>query len=127
MLQRGSPWALPTRKVATNQGIEQPDGDGRNQRDFMVYIMASISYLCRAVSSLARISFGNTLKAKLLDPAAVGLLDRNDVVVEAHLLACAREVANPMNDIAADRGYILILPIQTRQVPHLINTDATVY
>jgi hypothetical protein len=35
----------------------------------------------------SRISFGNALKAKLLDPAAVGLLNRNDVVVEVHLLA----------------------------------------
>src|SRR5437016_6172529 len=94
------------------------DRDGRNQRDFMMHIMASISYFRRAASSLARIAFGHALKAKLLDPAAVGLLDRNDVVVEAHLLACVREVANPMNDIAADGGYILILPLQTRQVPH---------
>ena len=89
--------------------------------------MSSISYLCRAASSFARISFGNALKAKLLDPAAVGLLNRNDVVVEVHLLANAREVTKPMHDIAANRGYILILPLETRQVPHLINAQAAVY
>lgn len=55
------------------------------------------------------------------------MLDRNDVVVEVHLLANAREVPKPMNDIAADRGHIPILPLQTRQVPHLINAQAAVY
>jgi hypothetical protein len=127
MLQRESPWALSNPKVATHQGIKKPTQMSHRYQLAEMYIMASISYLCRAASSLARISFGNTLKAKLLDPAAVGLLDRNDVVVEAHLLACAREVANPMNDIAADRGYIIILPIPPPKVPHLINAEATVY
>jgi FAD/FMN-containing dehydrogenase len=36
---------------------------------------------------LPRISFGDTLEAKLPDPAIVGLRDRNDVAVDAHLLA----------------------------------------
>ena len=57
--------------------------DGRNQRDFMMHGM-SISYLCLVASSLARVSFGDTLEAKLLDPAIVGLLDRNDVAVDVH-------------------------------------------
>ena len=45
--------------------------DGRNQRDFMMHGM-SISYLCLVASLLARVSFGDTLEAKLLDPAIVG-------------------------------------------------------
>ena len=46
--------------------------DGRNQRDFMMHGMSSISYLGLAASLLARVSFGDTLEAKLLDPAIVG-------------------------------------------------------
>ena len=51
----------------------------------------SISYFCLVASSLARVSFGDTLEAKLPHPAIVGLLDRNDVAVDAHLLANARK------------------------------------
>ena len=42
----------------------------------------SISYLCLVASSLARVSFGDTLEAKLPHPAIVDLLDRNDVAVD---------------------------------------------
>jgi hypothetical protein len=49
--------------------------DGRNQRDFMMRGM-SISHFCLVASSLARVSFGDTREAKLLDGAIVDLLDR---------------------------------------------------
>ena len=51
------------------------------------------------------------LEAKLLDPAIVGLLDRNDVAVDAHLLANAREMFESTDDVAANRGYVIIFPL----------------
>jgi hypothetical protein len=41
--------------------------------------------------------FGHTLKAQLVDPPGVGLLDCNNVVVNLYLLTNAREVSEPMN------------------------------
>ena len=71
----------------------------------------SISYVCLVASSLARVSFGDTLEAKLLDPAIVGLLDRHDVAVDAHLLANARKMPESTDDVAANRGYVIIFPL----------------
>ena len=66
--------------------------DGRNQCDFMLHAMSSISCLCRAASSLARAPFGDTIKASLLDLASVSLFDRHDVAVDTQLLADARQM-----------------------------------
>src|SRR4029077_18123497 len=93
----------------------------------MMHAESSISYLCDATSSLTRFFFGHALKAQLLDPPGVGLLDCNNVVINLYLLPNAREVSEPMNDIASDGDYILILPLQARQIPHLMDAQAAVY
>jgi hypothetical protein len=62
----------------------------------------------------------------LLDPAIVGLLDRSDVAVDAHLLANARKIPESTDDVATNRGDVLILPLQARQLAHLVNSEATV-
>jgi hypothetical protein len=51
------------------------------------------------------------VETKLLDPAIVGLLDRNDVAVDAHLLANARKMPESKEDVAPDGGDVLIFPL----------------
>jgi len=49
-------------------------------------------------------------ETKLLNPTIVGLLHRNDVAVDAQLLANARKTPESTHDVAANRGYVLIFP-----------------
>ena len=51
------------------------------------------------------------LEAKLLDPTIVGLLDRNDVAVDGHLLANARKMPESTDDVASNRADVLIFPL----------------
>jgi hypothetical protein len=51
------------------------------------------------------------VEAKLLDPAMVGLLDRNDVAFDAHLLANAGKMPESTDDVAPDGGDVLIFPL----------------
>ena len=46
----------------------------------------------------------------MLNPTIVGLLDRNDVAVDAQLLAYARKTPESTDDVAAYRGYVLVFP-----------------
>ncbi len=57
------------------------------------------------------------VEAQLPDPAIISLVDRNDVAVDAHLLASARKMPESTDDVAANRCYVLVLPLQTRQIP----------
>jgi hypothetical protein len=59
----------------------------------MTHAVSSASCLYGTASSLARISFGNTLKTELLDPPSVSLFDHNDVAVDTQLLADVREMS----------------------------------
>jgi hypothetical protein len=43
-------------------------------------------------------------EAKLLNPTIVGLLHRNNVAVDAQLLANARKTPESTDDVAANRG-----------------------
>jgi len=66
-------------------------------------------------------------EAKLLNPTIVGLLHRNNVAVDAQLLANARKAPESTDDVAANRAYVLIFPFQTRQRAHLVNSHAAVH
>ena len=55
--------------------------------------------------------FGDPLETELVDPATVSSFDRNDLAVDAQLLANVREVPEAMDDVATNRRYILILPL----------------
>ena len=67
---------------------------------------------CLWVASwLARTSFGNTLKANLLDPASVSSFDRHDIAVDAQPLTGARQMPDSTDDVTANGSYILIFPL----------------
>jgi len=46
----------------------------------------------------------------LLNPTFVGLLDSDDVAIDAQPLANARKMPESTDDVAAYRGYVLIFP-----------------
>jgi len=49
-------------------------------------------------------------ETKLLNPTFVGLLDSDDVAIDAQPLANARKMPESTDDVAAYRGYVLIFP-----------------
>jgi hypothetical protein len=53
----------------------------------------------------------SSVEVKLPDPAIVGLLDRDGVAVDVDLLANARKMPESADDVAANRGDVLIFPL----------------
>jgi hypothetical protein len=72
--------------------------------------MSSFSTLTASWHTLASHVLCNTTETKLLNAAIVGLLHRNDVAVDAQLLANARKTPESTDDVAANRDYVLIFP-----------------
>src|SRR5436190_740469 len=64
---------------------------------------------------------------KLVDAAAVGLSNGDDIVVDLHLLALLRQMPQQVGDISPDSAYVSTLQLNPSKIAKLVEPKRPVY